>query len=242
MLDNEFLEQAVQAATFLSLASPKQIITVKNADSVHVFCSDYLAKLTGIELDQLLGKKVWLPLYDNDSNLEKTILAEDKEIMSHREGKMLLRINRFVSGLTPYLSLKIPLINPTTNHVVGLLFQGWEIGANLTTLMVAPLNLTRKSIHLTKMPKLTKREKEVIFFFMSHLSSQEIADMLSNLEKKSMSKSTIDSIFNDQLYIKFKVHSRISLYKKLQSLGYDLLVPKELLSSTSIKLDIIQTY
>ena len=242
MLDNEFLEQAVQAATFLSLASPKQIITVKNADSVHVFCSDYLAKLTGIELDQLLGKKVWLPLYDNDSNLEKTILAEDKEIMSHREGKMLLRINRFVSGLTPYLSLKIPLINPATNHVVGLLFQGWEIGANLTTLMVAPLNLTRKSIHLTKMPKLTKREKEVIFFFMSHLSSQEIADMLSNLEKKSMSKSTIDSIFNDQLYIKFKVHSRISLYKKLQSLGYDLLVPKELLSSTSIKLDIIQTY
>lgn len=242
MLDNEFLEQAVQAATFLSLASPKQIITVKNADSVHVFCSDYLAKLTGIELDQLLGKKVWLPLYDNDSNLEKTILAEDKEIMSHREGKMLLRINRFVSGLTPYLSLKIPLINPTTNHVVGLLFQGWEIGANLTTLMVASLNLTRKSIHLTKMPKLTKREKEVIFFFMSHLSSQEIADMLSNLEKKSMSKSTIDSIFNDQLYIKFKVHSRISLYKKLQSLGYDLLVPKELLSSTSIKLDIIQTY
>ena len=242
MLDNEFLEQAVQAATFLSLASPKQIITVKNSDSVHVFCSDYLSKLTGIELDQLLGKKVWLPLYDNDSNLEKTILAEDKEIMSHREGKMLLRINRFVSGLTPYLSLKIPLINPATNHVVGLLFQGWEIGANLTTLMVAPLNLTRKSIHLTKMPKLTKREKEVIFFFMSHLSSQEIADMLSNLEKKSMSKSTIDSIFNDQLYIKFKVHSRISLYKKLQSLGYDLLVPKELLSSTSIKLDIIQTY
>ena len=242
MLDDEFLQQAVAAATFLSLAYPKQMISIKKLDSVQIFCSDHLAKLIGIELNQLLGTKAWQCLYDNDPELEKIILNEDKEIIESREGKMLLKINRFSTGLTPYLGLKIPLINPATHNVVGLLCHGWEIGANLTGQMISQLNSMKKPVNLSNAPKLTKREKEVIFFFMANLSSQEIAEMLSKIDKKVITKSTVDSIFNDQLYKKFEVYNRVALYKKLQALGYDQLIPKELLSITSVMLDIMRSY
>ncbi len=66
--------------------------------------------------------------------------------------------------------------------------------------------------------------------------------MLYQIGGKSITKSTVDSIFNDQLYAKFDVYSRIALYKKLQSLGYDQLIPKELLSTKSIMLDIMKAY
>jgi hypothetical protein len=74
------------------------------------------------------------------------------------------------------------------------------------------------------------------------MSSQAIAEMLFQLEGKRVSKSTIDSIFNDQLYAKFDVYSRTALYNKLQELGYETKIPKDLLKNTSSLLDVINTY
>jgi hypothetical protein len=77
---------------------------------------------------------------------------------------------------------------------------------------------------------------------MNQLTSQEIADIIFKIEGKKISKSTIDSLFNDQLYIKFNVGSRTALYKKLEQLGYDKLIPSDVLSSTSTPLNIIHTF
>lgn len=243
MLDHDFLTHTVSTMAFLSEATPKQMITVKDLDSVIVFCSDYLSKLIGIPLSQLLGKKIWLSLYDNDMNFEKIIVDEDQGIIDSREPKLVLKINRFCQGLMPYLAIKTPIINPETNHVVGILFQGWEICTTaLTAHLASTFQPDKKIENLSDRPKLSKREKEVIFFFMANLSSQEIAEMLYTIGGKPISKSTVDSIFNDQLYEKFDVYSRIALYKKLQSLGYDQLIPKELLSTKSIVLDIMKPY
>lgn len=77
---------------------------------------------------------------------------------------------------------------------------------------------------------------------MANLSSQEIADMIYEIEGKKIAKSTVDSLFNDQLYTKFDVYSRLALYKRLQALGYDQLTPKELLSTTSKLLDVMRIY
>ncbi len=219
------------------------MITVKDLNSVIVFCSDYLSTLTGVSLNQLLGKKIWLSLYDNDMNFEKIIVDEDQVIINSREPKLVLKINRFCQGLMPYLAIKAPIINPETNHVVGVLFQGWEICTTaLTTHLTSTFQSHKKTKNLSDRPKLSKREKEVIFFFMANLSSQEIAEMLHIIGGKPISKSTVDSIFNDQLYEKFDIYSRIALYKKLQSLGYDQLIPKELLSIKSIMLDLMKAY
>lgn len=243
MIDQDFLKRAIAAAAFLSEAAPKQMIAVRDLNSVIIFCSDYLSTLTGIPLNQLLGKKIWLSLYDNDMDFEKIIVDEDQLIVNSREPKLVLKINRFCQGLTPYLAIKTPIINPETNHVVGVLFQGLEICTTaLTAHLTSTLQSPKKIKNVSNQPKLSKREKEVIFFFMANLSSQEIAEMLYKIGGKSITKSTVDSIFNDQLYAKFDVYSRIALYKKLQSLGYDQLIPKELLSTKSIMLDIMKAY
>ena len=243
MLDQDFLKRAISAAAFLSEATPKQMIAVRDLNSVIIFCSDYLSTMTGLPLDQLLGKKIWLSLYDNDMDFEKVIVDEDQVIINGREPKLVLKINRFCQGLTPYLAIKTPIINPETNHVVGVLFQGWEICTTaLTTHLISTLQSPKKIKNVSNQQKLSKREKEVIFFFMANLSSQEISEMLYKIGGKSITKSTVDSIFNDQLYAKFDVYSRIALYKKLQSLGYEQLIPKELLSTKSIMLDIMKAY
>lgn len=129
---------------------------------------------------------------------------------------------------------------------MGLLFQGFEIGG--TTLekhIIKAFDDNAKKSNTLKsgeLPKLSRREKQVIFFFMANLSSQEITEMLYKIEGKHIAKSTIDSLFNDQLYVKFDVYSRAALYKKLQMLGYGQLIPKELLSCTSIMLDVVRAY
>lgn len=243
MRDQDFLEKVVSSAAFLSEAMPKQMIGIKDINSEHIFCSDYLAALMGIKPTQLAGKKVWLHLYDNDANFEEIIVAEDQTIIKSRESKLALKINKFHTGLLPYTCIKTPLINPKTNHVVGLLFQGFEIGTMLLKKNAIKVTVSEKNhAKSSALPKLTKREKQVIFFFMANLSSQEIAEMIYKMEGKKIAKSTIDSLFNDQLYAKFDVYSRPALYKKLQALGYDQLTPKELLSATSKLLDVMRVY
>lgn len=164
VLDQTFLEKIVSSVTFLSEAMPKQMLSIKNIKSEHVFCSDYLAVLMGIKPTQLIGKKVWLPLYDNDANFEEIIAAEDQTIIKSRESKVVLKINKFHAGLLPYTCIKTPLINPKTNHVVGLLFQGFEIGTELLKKHAMKAIVSEKN-HMKsfELPKLSKREKQVVF-------------------------------------------------------------------------------
>lgn len=247
MTDPAFLKKVVAAVKFLSEAMPKQLLSVKDMHSTHLFCSDYFIELMGIKASQIIGKKILLSLYDNDPSFEEILIAEDQMIINSRETKAVLKINNFHNELVPYTCIKTPLINPETNHVVGLLVQGLEMGtALLQKHAINAIAANKKNAvisHSSKLlPKLGKREKQVIFFFMANLSSQEIAEMIYKIEGKKVAKSTIDSLFNDQLYAKFDVYSRPALYKKLQELGYDQLTPKELLSISSNMLDVVRIY
>jgi hypothetical protein len=241
--DEAYLELMINMAKLLSQASRKQMIAIKNSQSEHVFCNNHLLALMGVKAEEILGKTILLPLYNNDSAFEPIIHAEDQAIIDSREAKLVFKINHFTTGLTPYISVKTPLINPSTGNVVGILFQGLEMRAlpQHYTLLKSYGKKGKVNRH-TALPKLTKREKQVIFFFMANLGSQEIADMLHTIEGKPIAKSTIDSLFLDQLYVKFEVSSRPALYKKLQALGYDTLIPGELLKSASVLLDVAKVY
>lgn len=242
--DKAFLKKAVLCISFLSQAIPNQIISIKNCASEHIFCSEYLAQLIGVDAKEVIGKKVLLPLYDYEIAIEAIIAAEDQAIMTSRLPIIVLKINRFTKGLTPYTSIKSPLINPSTNNVVGILFQGFEIGLTSLNQYLAkdfsPVGINK--LEIAKPPHLSKREKEVIFFFLANLSSQEIAEMLYKIEGKRITKSTIDSLFNDQLYVKFNVRSRPALYKALKKMGYENRIPRELLATSSIVLDPLNPY
>ena len=236
-----FLKNIIDAVRLLSQASPKQMISIKDANSVHVYSSAYLLQLMDATEGDVIGKKVWLPLYGDQVEVEKMILAEDQKIISSHEPALLLKINKFPAGLKPYFCFKSPLINPENNNVEGLIIYGFEAGLtafkkHFTKSIANKSDVINAAIHLTK------REKQVIYFFMSHLSSQEIADVLYEMEGKKVSKSTIDTVFNEQLYPKFKAYSRPELYQKLQDAGYENLIPKEILQSGSFFLPVLQVY
>lgn len=243
MLDQDFLEKTLLSVAFLCQTMPKQMVTIKDIHSVIVFCSDFLATRANLTMDQLVGKKILVSLHEGDETVEKVAMAEDQSVINSRVPKVILKVNKFCDGLTPHLAIKTPLINPETNNVVGILTQLHDfVTTNLTQNIIPKMDGHKKTDHLKNGPKLSKREKEIIFFFMAHLSSQEIADIIGKHEGKPLTKSTIDSVFNDQLYLKFDVYNRVALYQKLQTLGYDQLIPQTLLSKMSVMLDVMQTY
>ena len=108
--DHVFLESVVTSVGLIAQAVPSQMITIKNCLSETIYCSDYLAHLIGINPKEIIGKVTWLPLYDNHMEIEKIIIAEDKATIENRVPNIVLKINRFVKGLTPYTSVKSPLI------------------------------------------------------------------------------------------------------------------------------------
>jgi hypothetical protein len=240
--DEDYLKELIDSLSFLSEATPRQMLAIKNIHSEMVYCSEYLAELIGASVDSLLGKKTRLSLYNDDPDFENILIREDQTIIEQRIPKIVFKVNNFQKGLLPYISMKSPLINPDTQNVVGILFQGLEQG------VLSPQHYFSRGdagSHINDVyenMRLTKREKQVIFFFLANLSSQEIAEMIYKVEGKRVSKSTIDGVFNDQLYLKFGVTSRVALYQLLQDRGYVNMVPKEILCNQSIFLETLKPY
>lgn len=54
---------------------------------------------------------------------------------------------------------------------------------------------------------LTKRQREILYYLSLNKSPKEIAQILSIIDKKSVTSRTIQSVIDKQLYTKFKVYS-----------------------------------
>lgn len=236
--DKKFLDSFVAAIDVISESLPKQMIGIKDTNSLHIYCSKYfLNDVLGVAAHEVLGKLTLSSDSGRFSPIDQ-ITLEDKHIIKWRKPHAYLKLNNFKDGIKPRIIIKSPIINPATNNVVGLIYQGFDwslINFNQQLIkahqLFKPFNKEKQNL-----PKLTKREKQIVFFFLAKLNSQEIADILYTIENKHISKSTIDSIFIDRLYAKFEVTNRVALYDKLLQLGYDNLIPQDLLISTTIPL------
>lgn len=162
--------------------------------------------------------------------------AIELEVLNKRQPKSYIRIHDFATGITPRTFVKSPIIAPVTEEVIGLFVQCFELG-NISLEQNSPNidkpinypNIVNLSLNLSK------REKQLIYFCIAKLSSQEIADKISKIENKTISKNTIDNIFQNQLFAKFGVYSRLALYTKLIQLGYNRFIPKEILTTTTFQ-------
>jgi PAS domain S-box-containing protein len=67
--------------------------------------------------------------------------------------------------------------------------------------------------------KLTKREQQVLYFLSMNKSPKKIAQIISILEDKIVSDSTINAIVNKKLYPKFEVYNVDELVEKATILG-----------------------
>ncbi len=233
----KFIEHIQATALML----PSQIIGVKDLNSRYIYCSPSYKELLGTSPANVVGKH---GMFISDTN-EEARIKEDNEIIATKKPKAFLHIDKIKSRLTPLTFIKSPIIDPDNQEVIGVLCQAFEFATidPREQLLRAYDNLP--SIEGTLRggcPKLTRREKQVIFLFLSNLNSQEITEVFYKLEGKKVSKSTIDSLFTDQLFPKFEVYNRQALYAKLINLGYNRLIPEEMLISQTFMLDTQSIY
>lgn len=124
-----------------------------------------------------------------------------------------------------------PIINPASDNVVGILglIHNLEI-FNLSSILAQYYKASELAVPSMGKLLLTEREKQTIFFFLLNLDSKSIAEILSRIENKQISKNSLDQMFNKQLFPKFVVYNRKALYDKLITLGYNRLMPKNILN------------
>lgn len=78
--------------------------------------------------------------------------------------------------------------------------------------------IVEKKIDSSIKIKLTKREREILYFLSLNKTPKEISVILSGFENKRLASSTISSIIDKQLYIKFGVHNVGQLIEKAHAL------------------------
>jgi len=215
------------------------MFAIKSIDSKTIYFSEYWAEQIGISKEVILGSIVCPGAYEVESDIEAQIKYEDQVVISEKQGIITVKNNYLDGSIVPYYCQKSPIINPGTNKVIGILCQGYLMSLiNVHQILMANTN---QQLHEAS-PKLTQREKQVVFLFLSQFGSQQIADTLTHIENKTVTKSTIDSIFNDKLYPKFNVFNRKDLYTKLNKLGFTSHIPQDLLKTNSIIIDNIKVY
>lgn len=237
--DNMFLQGVIYQVNSLMKILPKQLFSIKDLDATTIYMSEGLANFLQIEVSSIIGKVTLFSLYE-DPDIEQKIKEEDKKIINSRMAGTILKVNKINGSLKAYLCIKAPIINPETNHVVGLLVQVIESGIVnfMDNLLLENIECNSSDV----VPSLSKRERQVIFFFMAHFSSEEIVQALLKVSGKKITKNAVDNIFKDQIFPKFDVYSRVALYKKLKMFGFNHKVPQEILTGSSQLLTAVESY
>ena len=220
--DSEFLTHYIKCLDFISQNTSAMLYNVLN-----ITCDTVLYKSIFNEKRGATDQEVQKLL--NDSRLKEY----RSKAVSSRGNIKLLAIKSFPQSITQIRIISnLPLINPATNNVVALLVNVHPIEVfNLSSILAKYYNhqledLIHPRINLVN---LTERERQVVFFFILHLESQAIADILAKIENKSISKNAIDQIFHKQLLPKFEVYSRKALYDKLLEYGFGRMIPQNIL-------------
>ena len=124
-----------------------------------------------------------------------------------------------------------PIVNPETKNVVALHVNVNRLDIfNLSILLASYYKNEDLTLRELKGPVLTEREKQVVFFFLLNLESYTIAEVLSKIENKKITKNSIDQLFFKQLLPKFGVYSRKALYNILNENGYTRFIPQNILN------------
>ncbi len=226
-----FIDKIVVLASML----PTQIIGVKNLESRYLYCSPNFAELLGSSVEDIVGRH---DMFINDANSALRI-CEDQQIIATRTALPFIHIDKIKGKLKPLTFIKSPIVDNSSNQVIGILCQAFDFA----TLNPAQQILnTYQSLNLEPqqnqtLPHLSKREKQIVFLFLANLNSAEMVDVIYQMEGKKLRKGTIDCVFTDQLFPKFQVYNRQALYAKLVQLGYNRLIPNEMLPKQTMALD-----
>ena len=193
MTDQDYLAKVIATYTQLDELMPHFRVLISDVRGITLFCSKLYIITRGS--DNLTVGSSSLPAGGGKYHPDQA-LAEWQEVVQTKLSKHAINVNLFEGVVQPYLTSKYPLINEETGNVVAIFNVRQKVLYNsiqhqlLRALDIYP---EAKIIDFEKY-KLTKREKQLIFLFLSGLSSKEIALILSKVDNKDISKKTIDSI------------------------------------------------
>lgn len=215
-------------------------VYIKDTQGRYVYISDSYAVLMGIDVKTSIGKTDYdLELFP-ETDFVTLGQMEDHEVMQKHQLISFLKIYPYASGVEPLLFNKANLFNKRTNKSVGIIVRVLDTQLkNLTPKILKAYNLQLGAKTLSKRNldfNLTAREKQIIFLFLANFTSSDIAKIIGKIEGKAVSKSYIDNVFNEQLYLKFNVNDRKALFDKLIHLGFEDIIPDKLLKYCSIRL------
>ncbi len=166
---------------------------------------------------------------------DKFDIYRQKSITQQRVIKVLTVSNITDGGTFMEVISWRPIYNPETKNMIALLCLSHNL--ELFNLVDIFRRVYKTGNLISPRPvtlQLTQREQQVIFFFILNLDSHSIAEILTQIEKKNISENSINNMFTQQLFPKFKVFNRKALYDKLIESGFSRLMPSNILGESIV--------
>jgi DNA-binding CsgD family transcriptional regulator len=249
--DQSFVNQVINVINNSELINPNKAMGFKDVDSIHVCCTSSYANLVG-----LLDKSSIKGLRDHDLPCEifefgdeyrkqdKTILKNTIECGYYSDE--FFEANNFATH-RGYLKIsKYPIINQTSNHILGI---GYEVDNiflfNPAKKIIKDSKIKFSSSHrmnLVDKVSLSEMEKQVIYWFLQNLSDTETAKIISTIQKKAkpMSERTVQAHLNN-VKTKLGVYNRQELHDILLELGYGTFIPESFFIKQTMSIREFQT-
>ena len=228
------LKQYIEA---VKLIHSDDMVLIKTVSSEIIYISESYAQLLGYPSSQ-----EFLANYKNTSpNLQQIYLEQDSLILESRQAHEFLDIYDNSSNYQLIRIIKKPIVHAVSQKIVGIFvyalppFNGLDRIEILRNIYPEIINLDFASGSLTP-PLLTDREQQILFFLLYGKTAIEIANILTKINKKSISPNTIKNIINQQIKPKFTAHSLPELLVLASRLGFDSFIPHSLLASKSFHL------
>lgn len=238
MNDTQYLNEVISHYKKLNELTNLIPIAIYNTENKLVFSS------SAYEQVREGGTENGLPL-DKGFYKQEQSLIEQSEIIFYNDSRYSINFNQYENKFQPYITSKSPIRNKDTKHVIGVrvvLQKIFYTNIKFSILSSFKIYALPEDKELLDKYKLTRREKQVIFLFLNGLTSQEIADVLSKIDDKVISKNAIDAVFANQLRLKFEAYTREGLYQKLVKLGFYNMIPQNLMNYIKLETDEIHIY
>lgn len=242
--DDEYLERSVKSMYYGY--NSDSICGIKDTESVYLAVSHTYSKLVGLDQKNIIGK----PETDIPCNTGSAYVfcQQDREVESSRTKHRYLNVYDYKTGTEAHIVNKLPIINPSTNNVLGTQYVAEKLELSSPIAIINKLyqhnrSFSGISLNVSAIPiaslKLTPREREVLFCISIGLTDRKtIANFLSMIHNKNIGHDTTVKDVLHSLYQKIPhINSIQTLMEYAISNGYNQSIPESILLEGSFSID-----
>jgi len=239
--DNEYLEELI---LHIYRFRNDEICGVKDTNSTNLAITSYFSKMLGFKDPYALIGVTDDEIPCKVCEVADIFYQQDREVEQTKTPKLILDIHEYYTGFTPLKTTKSPIINPTTNNVLGTFYHASEFTINTTLKTILNLHGGKfgnqagmMASNIEKDYSLTNREVEVLFCACLGFSDRKsIANFLSFIHKRDVKADTTVKDAFKGLYSKLPCNSIPGLLEFSVANNLHLQIPKSFLVLGSFEL------